>query len=102
MVNGFLYQHLGEAIKSTSLTSSSAKISSNYAFLSGTLVASSYVAGTVALLKSQYPNIDMLTLRKHLELTSDDIGIKGADDDFGFGSINVTKALSIKPTFQKR
>jgi subtilisin family serine protease len=87
----------GESVKSTSLTTSKSKISPNYAFLSGTLVSSSYVAGTIALLKSQYPQIDMISLRKHLELTTDDIGIKGPDNEFGFGSLNVVKALSIKP-----
>jgi subtilisin family serine protease len=92
----------GESVKSTSLTSSKSKISPNYAFLSGTLVSASYVAGTVALLKSQYPQIDMLTLRKHLELTTDDIGVKGPDDEFGFGSLNVVKALSIKPTVLRK
>ena len=84
------------------LISTDSKISPNYAFLSGTLVSASYVAGTLALLKSQYPEIDMVTLRKHLELTTDDIGPKGPDNQFGFGSLNITKILNIKPVAQNK
>jgi thermitase len=90
----------GVGIMSTSLTSNS-KIPSNYAALSGSSVAAAYVAGQMALIKSKYPTLDMLGLRNHLELTSDDLGAPGPDDETGFGKINVVKSLSVEPPKKK-
>lgn len=86
----------GVSIMSTSLTRNS-KIPANYAALSGSGVAAAYVAGQMALIKSKFPTLDMLGLRNHLELTSDDLGKPGPDDETGFGKINVVKSLSIEP-----
>jgi subtilisin family serine protease len=87
----------GQNIRSTSSTKISKKMTATYAVLSGSSVAAAYVAGEIALLKSKFPTLDMVGLRKHLELTSDDLGAPGADDSFGFGRINVAKALMINP-----
>ncbi len=48
-----------------------------------------------------YPTLDMLGLRNHLELTSDDLGAPGPDDETGFGKINVVKSLSVEPPKKK-
>lgn len=86
----------GENIMSTSSTKIS-KLTQNYASVSGTAVAASYVAGQMALIKSKFPTLDMLSLRTHLELTSDDIGQKGPDNETGFGRINAARALTVQP-----
>lgn len=86
----------GVSIMSTSLTKNS-KIPANYASLSGSSVAAAYVAGQMALIKSKFPTLDMLGLRNHLELTSDDLGNPGPDDETGFGKTNVVKSLSVEP-----
>lgn len=90
----------GVSIMSTSLTRNS-KIPANYAALSGSSVAAAYVAGEMALIKSKYPTLDMLGLRNHLELTSDDLGQPGPDNETGFGKINVVKSLSTEPPKKK-
>jgi thermitase len=87
----------GQNIISTSSTKISSKMSANYAVLSGSSVSAAYVAGEMALIISKFPTLDMVGLRKHLELTSDDLGSPGPDDSFGFGRINVVKALMINP-----
>ncbi len=90
----------GQNIMSTSSTKN-AQITPNYALLSGTSIAAAYVAGEVALIKTKYPLLDMVAIRKHLELTTDDIGTPGPDNNSGFGKINVVKALSINPPKSK-
>lgn len=87
----------GQNILSTSSTKISSKMPANYAVLSGSSVAAAYAAGEMALIESKFPTLDMVGLRKHLELTSDDLGSPGADDSFGFGRINIAKALMINP-----
>jgi subtilisin family serine protease len=87
----------GENVRSTSSTKIAKTMPANYAVLSGSAVAAAYVAGEMALIESKFPTLDMIGLRKHLELTSDDLGAPGADNEFGFGRINVAKALMINP-----
>lgn len=86
----------GQNIMSTSSTKDS-KLGSNYASVSGSAIAAAYAAGEMALIKSKYPTLDMVGLRNHLELTTDDLGSKGPDDNFGFGRINAAKALTTIP-----
>jgi len=75
----------------------------NYAILSGTWVSAAYVSGSIALIKSRYPTLDMVALRTHLELTTDDLGTRGYDESFGYGRINLAKAMkTIPPSLQKK
>jgi hypothetical protein len=90
----------GENIMSTSSTKT-LKTTPNYAPVSGTAIAASYVAGQMALIKSKYPTLDMVALRNHLELTSDDLGTKGPDNETGFGRINAARALTVQPPKKK-
>jgi len=73
-------------------------VPANYAILSGTWISAAYVAGSIALIKSKYPTLDMVSLRKHLENTTDDLGTKGYDEDFGYGRLNLAKSLLTIPT----
>ncbi len=90
----------GSNILTTSSTQNS-KIPANYALMSGSAISSAYVAGEMALIISKYPTLDMLGLRNHLELTSDDLGQSGPDDQTGFGRTNVVKSLSVAPPKKK-
>ena len=90
----------GANIVSISSTQNS-KIPANYALMSGSPIAAAYVAGEMALIKSKYPTLDMLGLRNHLELTSDDLGKPGPDDQTGFGRTNLVRSLSTLPPKKK-
>lgn len=85
----------GENIKSLSSTTK-LKQTVKYATLSGTAIAATYAAGEMLLIKSKYPDLDMLTLKKHLELTSEPIGKQQFSESIGYGVINPVKAVSVK------
>ena len=66
-----------------------------YAFLNGTSMAAPHIAGVLALMKSVNPaltpeDIDALLAAGEL---SDDLGIPGRDDEFGYGLINASRAV---------
>ncbi len=59
---------------------------------SGTSFSAPIVAGVGALSKSKYPMMNGNQLQSHLKRTADDIGKKGADNDFGHGRVNANSA----------
>jgi subtilisin family serine protease len=64
-----------------------------YVALSGTSMASPHVAGVAALIRSVNPKLSPKEVRKILEQTADDLGDTGKDEYYGYGQINVQKAL---------
>lgn len=66
-----------------------------YTFLSGTSMAAPHVAGVIALMKSVNPNLSADDVDRLLEQGSltDDIGVDGRDNLYGFGIINARKAI---------
>jgi len=72
----------GENIYSTYLKN-------NYTYMSGTSMATPYVAGNLALLKQQNPTLTNIELREKLHNNTIDLGIKGRDTSFGYGLIQV-------------
>jgi subtilisin family serine protease len=62
-------------------------------YLSGTSMASPHVCGAGALLRTVNPQLSNLEARVTLRLMSDDIGTLGYDDSFGFGRLDIKKAL---------
>jgi thermitase len=65
-----------------------------YGFASGTSMATPAAAGLAILVRSQNPSLDAKGTRARIEASADDIGPKGFDKEYGFGRINVLKALS--------
>ncbi|HHW87686.1 MAG TPA: peptidase S8 [Chloroflexi bacterium] len=64
-----------------------------YAFMSGTSMASPFVTGLVGLLASFAPNLTGAEIYDLMTTTADDLGEPGKDAVFGFGRINVYRAL---------
>jgi subtilisin family serine protease len=67
----------------------------SYARFQGTSQASPFVAGVAALLLSKDPTLTPAQLTDRLKSTADDLGIAGADPDFGAGRVNALKAVSV-------
>ena len=64
-----------------------------YVALSGTSMATPHVAGVAGLIKSINPNLSPDAVRKILQDTADDLGPTGHDEYYGYGQVNVAKAL---------
>lgn len=68
-------------------------IHKDYAALSGTSMACPHVAAVASLLRSVNPTLSNKQVRQILEKTATDLGTPGKDSLFGYGYINVKKAL---------
>lgn len=66
---------------------------SQYAALSGTSMASPHVAALAALIRSKNPELTNEQVMQLMRDTSTDLGTPGKDDYFGYGQIDVVKAL---------
>ncbi|BBM84898.1 serine protease AprX [Candidatus Uabimicrobium amorphum] len=68
--------------------------------ISGTSMATPHVAGAMALLLYFQPKTKQSALLKALELTAQDLGDKGKDNNFGSGLIHIPRALAKLPALQ--
>jgi len=69
----------------------------SYEWLQGTSMASPHVAGAVALLLAEYPDLTPVEVKNQLEQTSNDYG-RGFTEEFGYGIIDLVEMLKeIKP-----
>lgn len=66
----------------------------NYGSISGTSMATPAAAGVAALIRSQWPEMNLTQVRAQLEKGTDDLGEEGFDAYYGAGRINVAKALT--------
>ncbi|WP_158598254.1 S8 family peptidase [Falsibacillus albus] len=66
---------------------------STFASMSGTSMAAPVVSGAASLLLSKYPKLSPAQVEYILEHTADDLGAKGFDVKYGYGLINLVKAL---------
>jgi len=64
-----------------------------YGAISGTSMASPFVAGLAGLIRSQYPTMPAAMVKQVLEASADDKGAPGFDEEFGHGRVNVGRAL---------
>lgn len=66
----------------------------NYAYLSGTSMATPYVTGVAALIKGEWPYLTASQVAGVIFSTTDDLGAPGPDRVYGMGAVDVSKALS--------
>ncbi|KXG43215.1 S8 family peptidase [Tepidibacillus decaturensis] len=65
-----------------------------YAALSGTSMASPHVTGLAALIRSRNPNLTNKEVIDIIKNTTTDLGAKGKDEYYGYGEINILKAIT--------
>lgn len=65
-----------------------------YAEFSGTSMAGPHVSGAIAVLKERFPYLSNGELANILKTTSTDMGDPGVDDVYGWGLLNLDKAMN--------
>jgi type VII secretion-associated serine protease mycosin len=65
-----------------------------YRTASGTSDATAIIAGAAALVRAKYPNLSATEVIHRLTATADDKGTPGRDNEYGYGVINLVKALT--------
>ena len=66
---------------------------SQYAALSGTSMAAPHVAGLAGLIRTKNPLLTNEEVMEVMRSTAKDLGKRGKDEDFGYGQIDVIRAL---------
>lgn len=64
-----------------------------YDYLDGTSMATPFVTGAAALVKSRFPNLSASQIAQRLENRADDLGAPGYDPYTGHGRLDIYKAL---------
>jgi thermitase len=72
----------------------STKRGGGYVSFSGTSMATPHVAGVAALIWGKNPGFTAAQVRSKLDTSVDDKGAPGRDSSFGFGRVNLLKAVS--------
>jgi hypothetical protein len=72
-----------------------------YKLMSGTSMAAPFVAGCVALMREYNPAATVEQIKSALIASAGDLGRQGKDNDYGWGVINVARALDYLPKPQK-
>ncbi|MDG4598056.1 MAG: S8 family peptidase [Candidatus Contendobacter sp.] len=85
-----------DGVVSTAASDSTGARENGYGIAVGTSMATPHVAGVIALMKAVAPS---LTPQKVADLLTsgaltDDLGVPGKDDQFGYGLINASKAVA--------
>ncbi len=75
----------------------SSYLNGTYKALSGTSTAAPFVSGAVALLREFNPEVTVEEIKNALLLSSTDLGPIGEDNDYGWGLLNLKKALDFMP-----
>ncbi|HEY8638854.1 MAG TPA: S8 family peptidase [Solirubrobacteraceae bacterium] len=71
----------------------STKAGGGYVSLSGTSMATPHAAGVAAIAWDAHPRAAAATIRERLDGATDDLGAPGRDPIFGFGRVNLLKAV---------
>lgn len=86
---------IGDGVISTLGSDAAPTLQYGYAALNGTSMAAPHVSGVAALMKAVYPGLTPAQFTQALidgDLT-DDLGLPGRDDAYGYGLINAHKAV---------
>jgi type VII secretion-associated serine protease mycosin len=65
-----------------------------YPTANGTSASTAVVAGAAALIRAKYPQLPAKDVIQRLIATADDAGPPGRDPDYGYGALNLVKALT--------
>ncbi len=65
-----------------------------YRVATGTSDATAIIAGAAALVRSRFPTMSAADVVHRLTATADDKGPPGRDDEYGYGVVNLVKALT--------
>ncbi len=68
-----------------------------YALMSGTSMAAPHVAGAVAILRQFNPQATPAQIKQALMNSARDLGQAGEDNDYGWGAIDIRRALDFMP-----
>ena len=66
----------------------------SYTTVSGTSFAASHIAGTMALLLSAFPGLQVQDLEAAMKASASDLGAAGIDNDYGNGLVNAVNAYN--------
>ncbi|MBM3266190.1 MAG: peptidase S8 [Candidatus Sericytochromatia bacterium] len=83
----------GSAILSTLPTFKNQIGKTDYGTLSGTSMATPFVAGIAALVRDLHPDWDYKAVQAKVEKAAEDLGTAGFDKEFGHGRVNAYRAL---------
>ncbi len=65
-----------------------------YSLSTGTSDATAIVSGAAALIRAKFPNLSAAEVAHRLTATATDTGPQGRDDAYGYGQLNLIKALT--------
>jgi hypothetical protein len=72
-------------------------LNDQYRLMSGTSMAAPIVAGAVAILRQYNPDATVDEIKQALLESASDLGPPGEDNDYGWGLVNIKKALELLP-----
>jgi len=75
----------------------SAARNGGYVSLSGTSMAAPHVAGAVAILRQFNPHATPEEIKSALMNSATDLGAQGEDNDYGWGVVDIMRALQLMP-----
>jgi type VII secretion-associated serine protease mycosin len=65
-----------------------------YVAATGTSAATAIIAGAAALVRARYPDLSAAEVVHRLTATADDKGLRGRDNEYGYGVVNLVRALT--------
>ena len=92
----------GNDIYSTTVTREPDALKANYGFKGGTSMAAPHVSGALGLVMQRLGYLDGGQVTDILKTTATDLGDKGVDAKFGWGLINLEKAMDGPGQFLSR
>lgn len=92
-------EHVSLVAPGTSIYTTS--INFTYDKVTGTSFAAPQVSGAAALIWSIAPKLTNDEVRNILSSSADDLGVPGKDQQYGYGLLNIEKAVEMARTFNK-